>query len=166
MVTRDEIVELVTGEYPNMEVSYGEGIGQTIVKNEKVKIRVSPIVPFKKLFKDARGFFIGKRYSDDFEVKKLEVYGLGDLTVYDEMPHFREFRDKKLGEVDLALDSYSPHGIYKNVPVRDGNFDEEELLKVIGSVNNTEILFSTVYRDNKEQVLKGYEDSTVQFDEL
>ncbi len=167
MVTRDDIVELVTGEYPGMDVFYLEGVGPTTIKNEKLKIKVSPIVPFKNLYKDLRGFFTGKSYPDNFEVKKLEVYGLGDLDSYNTLPYFRVFRENKLKERGLGVDyHFTPHRIYKNVPVRDGNFDEEELLNVVGSVINTEILFSTVYRDNKKQVLKSYEDSTVQFDGL
>jgi len=158
MVTRDEIVELVTGEYPNMKVSYVPGEYE-IIEGDNVHLTLLPAFSIRHSLEDTRRMIGRSGPLSNYKVKKIYVEGSTDLTNYNDLFKFSEFIDEELEGKDLDRSHYSwGSKIAKILNIKE-EFNGKELLDIVGSVMDAEQLFAEIYRKNEEDSLRDYDNS-------
>ncbi len=157
MVTRDEIVELLTGKYSDMELSYNSG-GYEFVGNDLVSISLSPESSVQSSLRNMKRTLAG-RIMDNFEVESVDIEGSTNLDEYQDLFRFSKFIDQEIEERNLDRSSYGLGSKITKTLDMGEELNKDELLGVVGSVMDTEKLFAGIYEKNEKNSLSDYKKS-------
>jgi len=158
MVTRDEIVDLVTGEYPNMKVSYVPGEYE-IIEGDNVYLTLLPAFSIRQSLEDTRRMIRGSGPLSNYKVEKIHMEGSTDLANYNDLFKFSEFIDEEIEGRDLDRLHYSwGSKIAKTLNIKE-EFNGKELLDIVGSVIDAEQLFAEIYGKSEKSSFRDYKNS-------